>query len=94
MPLLTTTHASLCHRVRPIIQASALSHTHTPSLSHCVRPTNQVSALFADHPDLLKEFTFFLPDAVQVCACAIVCVPSCVCVCVFMVGLCVCWGGF
>ena len=25
----------------------------------------QVSALFADHPDLLKEFTYFLPDAVQ-----------------------------
>lgn len=26
----------------------------------------QVSTLFADHPDLLKEFTYFLPDAVQV----------------------------
>jgi hypothetical protein len=25
----------------------------------------QVSTLFADHPDLLKEFTYFLPDAVQ-----------------------------
>lgn len=25
----------------------------------------QVSQLFADHPDLLMEFTFFLPDAVQ-----------------------------
>ncbi len=25
----------------------------------------QVSSLFADHPDLLKEFTYFLPDAVQ-----------------------------
>ena len=27
--------------------------------------TTQVSSLFADHPDLLKEFTYFLPDAVQ-----------------------------
>jgi len=25
----------------------------------------QVSELFADHADLLKEFTYFLPDAVQ-----------------------------
>ncbi len=25
----------------------------------------QVSALFADHPDLLREFTYFLPDPVQ-----------------------------
>jgi histone deacetylase complex regulatory component SIN3 len=25
----------------------------------------EVSVLFADHPDLLKEFTYFLPDAVQ-----------------------------
>lgn len=25
----------------------------------------QVSSLFADHPDLLMEFTYFLPDAVQ-----------------------------
>lgn len=25
----------------------------------------QVSALFADHPDLLKQFTYFLPEAVQ-----------------------------
>jgi len=25
----------------------------------------QVSSLFADHPDLLKEFTYFLPEAVQ-----------------------------
>src|SRR5690606_24901791 len=25
----------------------------------------QVSILFADHPDLLMEFTYFLPDAVQ-----------------------------
>lgn len=25
----------------------------------------EVSTLFADHPDLLKEFLFFLPDGVQ-----------------------------
>lgn len=27
---------------------------------------DKVSELFAEHPDLLKEFTYFLPDAVQV----------------------------
>ncbi len=26
---------------------------------------DEVSHLFRDHPDLLKEFTYFLPDAVQ-----------------------------
>ena len=26
---------------------------------------DEVSTLFADHPDLLKDFTYFLPDAVQ-----------------------------
>lgn len=26
---------------------------------------DQVSALFSDHPDLLMDFTYFLPDAVQ-----------------------------
>lgn len=26
---------------------------------------DEVSVLFADHPDLLKDFTYFLPDAVQ-----------------------------
>jgi len=26
---------------------------------------DEVSSLFADHADLLKEFTYFLPDAVQ-----------------------------
>jgi histone deacetylase complex regulatory component SIN3 len=26
---------------------------------------DEVSVLFADHADLLKEFTYFLPDAVQ-----------------------------
>jgi hypothetical protein len=26
---------------------------------------DQVSVLFKDHPDLLRDFTYFLPDAVQ-----------------------------
>ena len=30
----------------------------------CV-PVEQVSVLFKDHPDLLRDFTYFLPDAVQ-----------------------------
>jgi paired amphipathic helix protein Sin3a len=25
----------------------------------------RVSVLFKDHPDLLRDFTYFLPDAVQ-----------------------------
>ena len=40
-------------------------HTYQKEQRGIKEVLEQVSALFADHPDLLKEFTFFLPDAVQ-----------------------------
>jgi len=40
-------------------------HTYQKEQLGIKEVLEQVSALFADHPDLLKEFTFFLPDAVQ-----------------------------
>ena len=40
-------------------------HTYQKEQRGIKEVLEQVSNLFADHPDLLKEFTFFLPDAVQ-----------------------------
>ena len=40
-------------------------HTYQKEQRGIKEVLEQVSSLFADHPDLLKEFTFFLPDAVQ-----------------------------
>jgi paired amphipathic helix protein Sin3a len=40
-------------------------HTYQKEQRSIKDVLEQVSQLFADHPDLLKEFTYFLPDAVQ-----------------------------
>lgn len=40
-------------------------HTYQKEQKGIKEVLEQVSHLFADHPDLLMEFTFFLPDAVQ-----------------------------
>mmetsp|Transcript_17446 Transcript_17446/g.24523 ORF Transcript_17446/g.24523 Transcript_17446/m.24523 type:complete len:1501 (+) Transcript_17446:228-4730(+) len=40
-------------------------HTYQKEQRGIKEVLEQVAELFADHPDLLKEFTFFLPDAVQ-----------------------------
>jgi len=40
-------------------------HTYQKEQRSIKDVLEQVSQLFADHPDLLQEFTFFLPDAVQ-----------------------------
>jgi paired amphipathic helix protein Sin3a len=40
-------------------------HTYQKEQRGIKEVLEQVSSLFADHPDLLREFTFFLPDAVQ-----------------------------
>jgi paired amphipathic helix protein Sin3a len=40
-------------------------HTYQKEQRGIKEVLEQVASLFADHPDLLKEFTFFLPDAVQ-----------------------------
>jgi hypothetical protein len=41
------------------------SSEHSPIDALCLLHLEQVSQLFADHSDLLMEFTYFLPDAVQ-----------------------------
>lgn len=40
-------------------------HTYQKEQRGIKEVLEEVSVLFADHPDLLKEFTYFLPDAVQ-----------------------------
>jgi paired amphipathic helix protein Sin3a len=40
-------------------------HTYQKEQRSIRQVLDQVSFLFRDHPDLLREFTFFLPDAVQ-----------------------------
>ena len=43
-------------------------HTYQKEQRGIKEVLNEVSELFADHPDLLQEFTYFLPDAVQATA--------------------------
>ena len=40
-------------------------HTYQKEQRGIKEVLDEVSLLFAEHPDLLKEFTYFLPDAVQ-----------------------------
>jgi paired amphipathic helix protein Sin3a len=40
-------------------------HTYQKEQRGIKEVLDEVSTLFADHPDLLREFTFFLPDGVQ-----------------------------
>ncbi|CAJ1934324.1 unnamed protein product [Cylindrotheca closterium] len=40
-------------------------HTYQKEQRGIKEVLEEVSVLFAEHPDLLKEFTYFLPDAVQ-----------------------------
>lgn len=40
-------------------------HTYQKEQRGIKEVLDEVSVLFEDHPDLLKEFTYFLPDAVQ-----------------------------
>jgi len=40
-------------------------HTYQKEQRGIKEVLDEVSVLFADHPDLLREFTYFLPDAVQ-----------------------------
>ncbi|KAL7565064.1 hypothetical protein ACA910_005076 [Epithemia clementina (nom. ined.)] len=40
-------------------------HTYQKEQRGIKEVLDEVSVLFADHPDLLKQFTYFLPDAVQ-----------------------------
>lgn len=59
-------------------------HTYQKEQKGIKEVLEQVSSLFADHPDLLMEFTYFLPDAVQdqVCRRDFCCTCGCFFVCV------------
>ncbi|TMW65986.1 hypothetical protein Poli38472_003751 [Pythium oligandrum] len=46
----------------------AILHTYQKEQRSIRQVLDQVSYLFRDHPDLLREFTFFLPDGVQAIA--------------------------
>jgi len=43
-------------------------HTYQKEQRGIKEVLDEVSELFSDHPDLLQEFTYFLPDAVQATA--------------------------
>lgn len=54
-------------RAGPVVARRDVCVVFTP-LSPCLPPprqTERVSVLFKNHPDLLRDFTYFLPDAVQ-----------------------------
>ena len=48
-----------------IISIVVSTSEHSPIDASYLVHLEQVSQLFADHSDLLMEFTYFLPDAVQ-----------------------------
>ena len=61
----TTIKKRFQHEHRTYQQFLEILHTYQKEQKGIREVLNQVSALFADHPDLLKEFTHFLPEAVQ-----------------------------
>ena len=56
------------------VDAASPRHAHGHPPSRRPAPVERVSVLFKDHPDLLRDFTYFLPDAVQD---TVRCAPSC-----------------
>ena len=58
--MLTTIY--VCMNCRSFLK---ILHTYQKEQKGIKEVLEQVSQLFADHPDLLMEFTYFLPDAVQ-----------------------------
>ena len=55
----------VCQRQRQVQEISGyIAHVQGGEADHR-RRAQQVSSLFKDHPDLLKEFAYFLPEAVQ-----------------------------
>lgn len=68
-------------------------HTYQKEQKGIKEVLEQVSSLFADHPDLLMEFTYFLPDAVQdqVRFDCIDCIVFCLHFLVYHLLVAVCW---
>lgn len=61
----TTIKRRFAGEPRTYQQFLEILHTYQKEQRGIREVLEQVSALFADHPDLLKEFTYFLPEAVQ-----------------------------
>ena len=61
----TTIKRRFASEPRTYQQFLEILHTYQKEQRGIREVLEQVSSLFADHPDLLKEFTYFLPEAVQ-----------------------------
>jgi paired amphipathic helix protein Sin3a len=61
----TTIKKRFVHDPSTYHQFLEILHTYQKEQRGIKEVLEQVAHLFQDHPDLLKEFTFFLPDAVQ-----------------------------
>ena len=61
----TTIKRRFANQPRTYQQFLEILHTYQKEQRGIREVLEQVSSLFADHPDLLKEFTYFLPEAVQ-----------------------------
>jgi paired amphipathic helix protein Sin3a len=61
----TTIKRRFANEPRTYQQFLEILHTYQKEQRGIREVLEQVSTLFADHPDLLKQFTYFLPEAVQ-----------------------------
>ena len=61
----TTIKKRVGNEPRTYQQFLEILHTYQKEQRGIREVLEQVSSLFADHPDLLKQFTYFLPEAVQ-----------------------------
>ena len=61
----TTIKKRFANEPRTYQQFLEILHTYQKEQRGIREVLEQVSSLFADHPDLLKQFTYFLPEAVQ-----------------------------
>lgn len=61
----TTIKRRFANEPRTYQQFLEILHTYQKEQRGIREVLEQVSSLFADHPDLLKQFTYFLPEAVQ-----------------------------
>eukprot|EP00554_Chaetoceros_debilis_P006297 CAMPEP_0194077716 /NCGR_PEP_ID=MMETSP0149-20130528/4297_1 /TAXON_ID=122233 /ORGANISM="Chaetoceros debilis, Strain MM31A-1" /LENGTH=1562 /DNA_ID=CAMNT_0038758825 /DNA_START=182 /DNA_END=4870 /DNA_ORIENTATION=- len=61
----TTIKKRFATEPRTYQQFLEILHTYQKEQRGIREVLEQVSSLFADHPDLLREFTYFLPEAVQ-----------------------------
>ena len=61
----TTIKKRFAHEPETYKKFLEILHTYQKEQRGIKEVLEEVSVLFADHPDLLKEFTYFLPDAVQ-----------------------------